>query len=425
MSALESAAPAAAPSSALPAGSSERGLIFLVGAVQFVNILDFMMVMPLGPDLARGLNMPLSHLGLVGGSYTAAAAVAGVLGAMVLERFDRRSALAVTMTGLVLATALGGVAGSEWQLIAARVLAGAFGGPATALSLAIVSDCVPAERRGKALGAMMGAFAVASVLGVPVGLKLAELGSWRTPFFSVAALGAVVAALAVFLLPSLRGHIALAGRVGQASLAQLLTRRTVQVAVLLTSLTMAGSFCVIPNISGYVQFNLGFPREELGQMYLLGGAISFFATRLVGSLVDRVGSAAVGISGCIGLALVTIGGFYVTPPWFSVPVLFGSYFLVMAFRNVPYNMLMTLVPGPAERARFLSLQSAVQHLASSAGAFASSQIIAEENHRVVHMDQVALLSVGLTLVIIPLFAWLQGSVKQAAATRLTAAESPQ
>ena len=186
MSASESAAAAAAPSSALPAGSSERGLVFLVGAVQFVNILDFMMVMPLGPDLARGLNMPLSHLGLVGGSYTASAAVAGILGAMVLERFDRRSALAVTMTGLVLATALGGVAASEWQLIAARVLAGAFGGPATALSLAIVSDCVPAERRGKALGAVMGAFAAASVLGVPAGLKLAELGSWRTPFFSVA-----------------------------------------------------------------------------------------------------------------------------------------------------------------------------------------------------------------------------------------------
>ena len=56
---------------------SERQLVFLVGAVQFVNVLDFMMVMPLGPDFARALDIPVSRLGLVGGVYTAAAAVSG------------------------------------------------------------------------------------------------------------------------------------------------------------------------------------------------------------------------------------------------------------------------------------------------------------------------------------------------------------
>lgn len=73
---------------------SERSLLFLIGAVQFVNILDFMMVMPLGPDFARDLGIPTSQLGLIGGSYTAAAAVTGLLGAFFLDRFDRRSALA-------------------------------------------------------------------------------------------------------------------------------------------------------------------------------------------------------------------------------------------------------------------------------------------------------------------------------------------
>src|ERR1700749_4834151 len=87
----------------------ERFIIFLVAAVQFVNILDFMMVMPLGPDFARGLGIPTASLGLVSGSYAAAAALAGFLGASVLDRFDRRKALAVAMFGLIAGQAGGAV----------------------------------------------------------------------------------------------------------------------------------------------------------------------------------------------------------------------------------------------------------------------------------------------------------------------------
>ena len=88
-----------APPATEPVVASERLIIFLVGAVQFVNILDFMMVMPLGPDFARALGISTAHLGLIAGSYTAAAAVAGIVGARFLDRFDRRKALGVALFG--------------------------------------------------------------------------------------------------------------------------------------------------------------------------------------------------------------------------------------------------------------------------------------------------------------------------------------
>src|SRR5688500_17567078 len=112
---------------------SERKLVFLIGSIQFVNVLDFMMVMPLGPDFARDLGIPSSQLGLIGGSYTAAAAIVGIAGAFFLDRFDRRRALAVALAGLVLGTVAGGFATGLPSLLGARILAGAFGGPATAL----------------------------------------------------------------------------------------------------------------------------------------------------------------------------------------------------------------------------------------------------------------------------------------------------
>ena len=67
----------------------ERTVVLLVAAVQFVNLLDFMMVMPLGPDFAKALDIPLSHIGYLGGAYTLSAAVAGFVGSLFLVRFDR------------------------------------------------------------------------------------------------------------------------------------------------------------------------------------------------------------------------------------------------------------------------------------------------------------------------------------------------
>jgi predicted MFS family arabinose efflux permease len=192
--------------------TSERAIVFCVGAVQFVNILDFMMVMPLGPDFAAALDIPMSQIGYVGGSYTAAASISGLAGAFFLDRFDRRNALAVAMLGLVLGTLSGAFARGLGTLMLARIVAGAFGGPATSLAYSIIADVIPAERRGRAMGAVMGAFSIASILGVPAGLELAQRGGWKMPFIAVALFGAVLGTYAYVTLPPMTGHLARARR---------------------------------------------------------------------------------------------------------------------------------------------------------------------------------------------------------------------
>jgi len=382
---------------------SERAIVFLVGAVQFVNILDFMIVMPLGPDFAVALGIPTSQLGYIGGSYTAAAAVAGLAASFFLDRFDRRKALAVAMLGLVLGTLAGGFATGLGTLMAARVLAGLFGGPATSLSFSIIADVVPVERRGRAMGAVMGAFAFASVLGVPVGLELARRGGWRLPFFAVGGMGLLVAALAVFLLPSLRGHLAAEHR--EVGFGSLFSRPLVRISYLMTALVMMSGFILIPNISAYVQFNLGYPRERLGFLYLAGGVFSFLSTRVAGAMVDRAGALRTGSLGVALLTVVVFVGFVRYLPGLPVVAVFIGFMTAMAFRNVAYNTLVTRVPEPHERARFMSVQSAVQHLASAAGAFLSSRMLRElPGGALQGMEGVALASIGLGLVL-PFFFW--------------------
>jgi predicted MFS family arabinose efflux permease len=359
--------------------ASERKLIFLLAAVQFVNVLDFMMVMPLGPDFAEALAIPTSRLGIVGGIYTAAAAVSGLVGALFLDRFDRRSVLGLAMLGLCLGTVVGGLVNSFPGLLVARVLAGAFGGPATATALAILSDNIPPERRGRAMGAVMGAFAAASVLGVPAGLELAHIGSWRLPFFAVGGLGLLVAFAAWTVMLPQRRHLAPAspGETPSRPLAEFLADPLVRLSLLAAALTFMGSFAIIPHLASFFQYNLGLPRERLSSLYLLGGVVSFVAMRVAGWVVDRRGPMPAIAFGTVLLVGLFAGGFLPERTPVPVVVLFVGFMLGNSVRMVGLQTLTSKVPPPQERARFMSAQSGVQHIGAAVGAMVSSVILVE------------------------------------------------
>ena len=377
---------------------SERAVVFLVGAVQFVNILDFMMVMPLGPDFARSLGIDVERVGVVAGAYTVAAGVSGLAMSQVLDRFDRRPALAVCMCGLALGTALGGLAWNLPSLVASRVVAGAFGGPATSLALAIVADVVPVERRGRAMAAVMGAFSVASVLGVPTGLYVAQWAGWRAPFFAVAAAGLAITAGVFALLPAMTGH--LASRAAHPPVMNLLRRKEAVLSLLTTACMTFSGFLLIPNLSAFIQFNMGWPRDDLGELYMLGGALSFGALRVFGRLIDRFGPVVLSIAGAVAFSFVAIAWMVVVPPPVSVLVLFPCMMVAMSARNIAYQTLLSRVPPPAYRAAFQSLNGATQHMSSAAAAFIGAAILTSNTDgSLIGVPWLASYSLALTAVV--------------------------
>lgn len=404
------------------------GIVLLIGAVQFVNILDFVMVMPLGPYLAAALDISESHLGYVGGAYTAAACASGLIGSLFLDRYDRRKALAVAMLGLVAGTAAGALATDLQTLLLSRVLAGAFGGPATSLAFSIISDAIPSSLRGRAMGTVMGAFSVASVFGVPAGLLGAELVSWRAPFLGVALVGLLVAAAAIFALPPMTGHL---GKQVKVDVVALVSQPLVQLSYLMTAVVMMAGFLIIPNIAAYLQLNLGFPASGLKYAYGAGGIASLVVTQLGGRAVDRYGSFRVGTVGTLMVVSVVFTVFFLPhgeglAGWL-VLLAFIAFMGSNGIRNVSYNTLTTKVPAPEVRARFQSLQSATQHGASAVAAILSAQIlttVAAPVRRLEGMDRVALLSMGLSLLIpVLLFVVERGVKLKAARAEISAVRS--
>ncbi len=391
---------------------SERAIVGLVGAVQFVNVVDFMMVMPLGPDFAEALGVPVDRVGVVGGAYTLAAGAAGLLLSPLLDRIDRRRALALCLAGLAVATALGGLAVGLGTLVGARLLAGLFGGPATSVALAVVADVVPQQRRGRALGTVLSAFSVASVLGVPAGLWLAEVAGWRAPFFALAAGGAVISGLAVALLPPLTGH--LAGEATRPPTRTLFAMPEVQTVLVATALLTFSGFSIIPNLSAFIQDNMGWPRAWLPYLYMAGGALTFGTLRAFGSVADRFGSVVVMGIGTVGMAAVSVAWFVMVPAGLPVWVLFPAMMIFMSARNVSHQALLSRVARPDQRAAMQSLNSAVQHTAAAVGAFVGALMVAATpTGALVGMPRLAMMSIVAALPV----PWLLGRTARRLAAR--------
>lgn len=394
---------------ASPRTCSERMLLFLVGAAQFVLIVDFMMVMPLGPDFAKALTIPMSHLGWIGGSYTLAAALSGILSAVMLDRFDRRTALLVSLSGVGVFTFLSGIAWNFETLVATRFITGIFGGPSTALCYAMIADWFPPEKRGHAMGKVMGAFSIASIIGVPFGLEMARIGSWRLPFFITAITAIVVVVLVYRTLPSFRDHIGQEVRVKNFTLLKNLLNNRIHLGVFtLVALGTFASFLIIPNLASYAQFNLGLPREYLGLMYVAAGVISFFVLRVMGKLADRKGAATVCLIGSAVLVVDFYFGFISEQVHLPVLAIYVLFMAGMSMRNVSNSTLAAKVPKPGTRAGFLALNSCVSQLFAALGAFTASVMLLEgEGGALIHMNHVAMISAGLTLLLPPLMFWVE------------------
>lgn len=374
-----------------------------------------MMVMPLGPDFAKALQIPNSELGIIGGSYTFSAAFSGVICAFFLDHFDRKKILLFLLLGLGTATILGGFAWSFHSLIAARILAGLFGGPASSVSISIISDTIPHERRGKAMGKVSASFAIASIFGVPLGLEMAKLGGWNTAFYMTGALAVIVFFLTFKWLPNMTEHLNLSSSPKISDLADLLKRKEVLISFFTMSLVMVGSFMLIPNFSSYVQFNAGYPRDQLGLLYFVGGLASFVMMQVAGKWVDRAGTFRVVTFMTVILCLNIYLGFYYEVPMIPIMVMFITYMVPQSIRNVACNTLITKIPRQKERARFQSMQSAVQHLACALGAFFGAYFLTSDaTGKLQGVHQLSIGSIVIAIIVVPLIYLIEDKIKKQA-----------
>ncbi len=374
-------------------------IIFTLFLVQFIDVLDFMVVMPLGPDFAISLNIPESNLGWLAASYALSAAFTGIISSTIIDRFERKRVLILTLSGLVLANIFSANSWNFESLLTSRFLAGAFGGPATSICFAVVADLFDEKSRGKAMGRVMGGFSLAAVFGVPIGLKMSELFGWKASFYFVALIGIVTLILLMIYLPTLNAHMSKEKKDKITYLG--LFNRKINVMTFATCfIGSVAAFMIIPYVTAFVQLNLEFPRNQIDYIFFIGGVFSFFAMRIAGKFVDKTSSSYITMLANIFILFTLLFGFVFPITSIHILIVFPMFMIGMAIRNVSAYTLYSKVPLANERAGFMSIISCVQHLASSLGSILASIILVNKiGTRLENMELVAIISAILFLIV--------------------------
>lgn len=383
-----------------PVIKNERLFLLTIAGIQFTHILDFMIMMPLGPQLIRLLHIDTHQFGLLLSSYTFTAAASSLLAATYIDRFDRRKLLLVLYACFIIATLCCGLAPNFTFLLIARALAGAFGGILGGLVQTMIADVIPFERRGKALGTVMAAFSISTVAGVPLGLLLAStftsLG-WRAPFFFIVLLSGIFWVIGYKLLPNLTAHLhnKPIGNVFQRIFAVAREPRHLTAFAFIAMMMMAG-FTVIPYIALYMTTNVGLPESFITVVYLCGGAATFFTSQLIGRMADKYGKLKVykmvALASFIPLLITT----HLVPiAWWLVLINSTIFFILVPGRMVPGMAMVSAVPEAHVRGTFMTLISSVQMLSSGLATLIAGLIITRTPDGMIeHYDTVGYLAVA-------------------------------
>jgi predicted MFS family arabinose efflux permease len=386
----------------------ERWLLLTLAGIQFTHIVDFMVMMPLGPQFTKLFSISDAQFGLLVSAYTLAAGASGLLSSLYVDRFGRKKLLLTLYLLFALATLACGLAPTYDSLMAARIAAGAFGGVLSALSQTIVADVVPFERRGRAMALVMSSFSLATVAGVPISLFLAAHYGWHMPFFAIAMVCALLACVAWRTLPVLNAHMQSEPTSAWRNIRQVLADRNHQKAFLFSALLMFAGFTVIPYIAIYSTANGGLTEKEIPYIYLCGGAATLVTARWVGRLTDKLGKAQmfrrVAFITMLPMALVTQSASF---GLWGILAVSTSFFICMSGRMTPGMAILASAGNPKLRGTFMALNSAVQSASMGAAAFIGGLIISRDAQGLVqHYGGNALVGISATLLSI----WLVGQL---------------
>lgn len=390
--------------------NSERIILYLLAFVQFLHIVDFMLLMPLGDVLMKEFDINPAQFSALVASYSISAGVSSFLAATFLDRFDRRKALLFTLAMFAFGTILCSFAMTYEMLLIARIWTGTFGGLIGGIVIAILSDLIPFERRGAAMGIISLAFAFASVIGVPLSLLFADIWSWQSPFRFIFAITLPGFYGLYRILPPMVGHM----EKGKSfkplkELRNLVADVNSRRALVFAYLMVLGHFLVIPFVTPFLVRNIGIEQTDVKYIYLIGGAATLISAPLIGRYSDRVGHfkmyAGVLLLSFIPILLIT---HISSASLWSVMLITTMFFMFASGRMIPAQTMMSGAIASKYRGGFMSLRSALLEFGGGTATLVGGWIIAENpDGTLIHYPYVAYLSVLIGLITIGIAAGIR------------------
>ncbi|SFI97673.1 MFS transporter [Nitrosomonas sp. Nm34] len=373
----------------------ERPILMVLASVHFIHIMDFMMMLPLGPQFMKLFDITPQQFGLLISAYAFSAGVCSFLASFFIDRFDRKHVLILLCTGMGMATLICALATDYAMLLLGRMVTGGFSGMLSAIIFAIVADIIPEHRRGVATGTVMSAFSIVAVVGMPIGMLLVNLVDWRAPFYLLSAVSSLMIIISLRVLPSLRDHlIHHQERHPFQQLRAIFWVRNHLYAFALIAMLMFAGFCVSPFISTYMVINVGMAEIDLPYLYFFGGLATFFAARILGRLADLHGMRKTfGVTAALSVFPILLLTHLSTVPTVFAVAITTLFMMLVSGRFVPAMALVTASVIPRLRGSFLSFNISVQQLSAGLASLLTGSIMGiSANGALTHYDSVGIIA---------------------------------
>lgn len=269
-----------------------KSMIRILAIVAFFVGLDSLLVAPLLPVITETISIPDGSGGLLITIYALCYGITAPVFGTMSDRVGRKRMIIIGFVIFSISTFCTGLAKSFEILLLFRGLTGLSGAMIMPSIFALVGDKVTYESRGKAMGTIMGAMVGSTVIGVPIGAFLSEVGNWQWTFYSIGLLTLFLTLLINHILRNEKEredvHVSLTKTV-DAPLKMTVVNISVLFALLATFLWTIGLHGMFSYIGIYYGDNFGLSVGEIGIVIFLAGVGSVAGNILGGKLADKIG----------------------------------------------------------------------------------------------------------------------------------------
>ncbi|MBF4470050.1 MFS transporter [Flavobacterium sp. HJJ] len=386
----------------IPFTSCQKLAVFLLAITQFTVILDFMVMSPMGDILMKSLSLKPAHFGLVVSAYAFSAGISGLLTAGFADKFDRKKLLLFFYAGFIAGTILCGIVTTYPLLVAARIITGLFGGVIGSISMAIVADLFTLQQRGRVMGFIQMGFGASQILGIPIGLYIANAWGWHAPFLWVAGMAGIVALIIAVKLKPIIKHLEIqSDKSAFKHLLHTISKKDYRVGFTATALLSIGGFMMMPFGSAFAINNLHITENQLPMIFMIAGIATLVVMPLIGKISDRIDKYKIFAFGSIWtIVMITIYTNLGVTPFAIVAVMNVLMMMGIMGRMVPSTALVTAIPEMQDRGAFMSINSSLQQIAGGiAAAFAGTIVVQKDKWSPLeHYDTLGIIIVCISVI---------------------------
>ncbi len=379
-------------------------VIVMLGLTQFTVILDFMVMSPLGDMLMKSMSLKTSQFGFAVSGYAFSAGISGLLTAGFADRFDRKKLLLFFYIGFIVGTFFCSIANSYHTLIAARIITGLFGGVIGSISMAIVADLFPIEKRGRVMGFMQMSFGASQVLGIPIGLFIANSWGWQSPFLMIVILASIVWLIVLIKMKPITAHLKVqTDRSAIKHLLHTISKRNYRIGFLATAMLSLGGFMMMPWGSAFAINNLKITQHQLPMLFMVSGLSSLVIMPFIGRLSDKIDKFKVFTIASAWMIVMVLIYTNLTAIPLGYVMLMNVFFMIgIMSRMVPSSALVSALPNLQDRGAFMSISSSLQQISGGIAAGVGGMIIYQKDKfsPLEHYNTLGLVIVGLSLICI-------------------------